>query len=194
MNTPAHLIFAAAAFARPHQRMTTIAALTGAFLPDLSLYLMAGVSLFWLHLSPDYVFGTLYYSEAWQAVFAVDNSFILWGLGFILAWRLKSPAGMIFAASGLLHLAFDFPLHNTDARPHFWPLTNWVFHSPVSYWDSRHYAGIISPIEMTLSVGFCLLLMRRFESLRSRVMIGAIAVVQLAPVFVWAFVFAGHHT
>ncbi len=194
MNTPAHLIFAAAAFARPHQRITSMAAVAGAFAPDLSLYLMAGVSLFVLQLSPAYVFGTLYYSDAWQAVFTVDNSFILWGLGLLLAWRLNSTGGMIFAASGLLHLAFDFPLHNTDARPHFWPLTSWVFHSPVSYWDDRHYAGIISPVEMALSFGFCLLLIRRFGSLRSRTVICGIAAVQLAPVFVWAFVFADHHS
>jgi hypothetical protein len=194
MNTPAHLIFAAAAFAHPHQRITSIAAVAGAFAPDLSLYLMAGVSLFVLQLSPGYVFGTLYYSDAWQAVFSVDNSFILWGLGLALAWRLKSTGWMIFAASGLLHLAFDFPLHHTDARQHFWPLTNWVFHSPISYWDDRYYAGIISPIEMALSAGLCLLLIRRFESLRSRAMISTIAVVQLAPMIIWAFVFAGHHT
>ena len=194
MNTPAHLIFAAAAFARPHQRITSIAAVAGAFAPDLSLYLMGGVSLFLLGYSPGYVFGTLYYSDAWQAVFAVDNSFIFWGIGLLLAWRLKSIGGMIFAASGLMHLAFDFSLHNTDARPQFWPLTDWVFRSPFSYWDDRFYARIISPIEMALSVGFCLLLIRRFGSLRSRAVIGAAAVIQLAPMIVWALVFTGHHT
>jgi hypothetical protein len=194
MNTPAHLIFAAVAFARPHQRITTIAAIAGGLAPDISLYLMAGVSLFVYQLSPEYVFGTLYYSGAWQAVFAVDNSFILWGLGLLLAWRMHSPGWMIFAASGLLHLAFDFPLHNTDARQHFWPLTNWVFHSPVSYWDPRHYGSILSPIEMAVSLGLSLLLIRRFGSLRSRAVICAGVAVQLSPMLIWAVVFAGHHT
>lgn len=190
MNTPAHLIFAAAAFARPYQRRTTLAALGGALAPDLSLYVMAGVSLYVLGLSPAYVFDTLYFSDAWQAVFKVDNSFLVWSAGFALAWAMAARAGMIFAASGLLHLAFDFPLHHDDGRAHFWPVSDWVFQSPISYWDTRHHAGIVGPVEMALSVIFCLVLMRRFPSTRSRLLITALMLVQTAPAFFWAFVFA----
>ena len=190
MNTPAHLIFAAAAFARPHERRRTIAALAGALAPDLSLYLMAGFALFVMGLSPGYVFDTLYFSEAWQRVFRIDNSFILWGLGLLLAWRLRSSTAMVFAGAGLLHLAFDFPLHHDDGRAHFWPLSDWVFRSPLSYWDNRHYGGIIGPVEMLVSFAFCVLLFFRFNSLRSRAVICAAAAMQLAPVFIWAYVFA----
>lgn len=190
MNTPAHLIFAVAAFAQPNQRRHTTAAVVGALAPDLSLYLMAGVSLFVLGISPDHVFGTLYFSDAWQQVFKVDNSFLVWGAGFALGWWRGSRTAMIFAASGLMHLAFDFPLHHDDGRAHFWPLSDWVFQSPISYWDTSHHAGIIGPIEMGLSLLFCGILMRRFTSLRSRFLIAALAIVQLAPVFFWAFVFA----
>jgi len=189
MNTPAHLIFAAAAFAQPYQRRHTVAAVSGAMLPDLSLYLMAGISLFILGLSPDYVFGTLYFSDAWQQIFKIDNSFIVWGAAFALAWWKGSRTAMIFAASGLLHLAFDFPLHHDDGRAHFWPLSDWVFQSPVSYWDKSHHAGIISPFEMGLSLLFCLILARRFTSIRSRLLIAALALVQLAPGIIWVFVF-----
>lgn len=190
MNTPAHLIFAAVAFAQPYQRRTTVAALGGALAPDVSLYLMAGVSLYVLGLSPDYVFGTLYFSDAWQAVFMVDNSFIVWGAGFALAWWMGARTAMIFAASGLLHLAFDFPLHHDDGRAHFWPVSDWVFESPLSYWDRSAHAGIVGPIEMALSALFCVILMLRFSSLRSRVLIGSLGAIQIAPVFFWAFVFA----
>ena len=189
MNTPAHLIFAAAAFAQPYNRRRTFAALGGALAPDLSLYLMAGISLYVLRLSPNYVFDTLYFSDAWQTVFAVDNSFFVWGFAFGLAWWMGAKNGMVFAASALLHLAFDFPLHHDDGRPHFWPISDWVFDSPVSYWDTRAHAGIIAPIEMALSLLFCLILMRRFSSLRSRALIASLALLQLAPVFFWAFVF-----
>ena len=190
MNTPAHLIFAAAAFAQPYRRRYTVAAIAGALTPDLSLYLMAGVALFVLGLSPEHVFGTLYFSDAWQQVFKIDNSFLVWGAGLLLAWATKSRTAMIFAASGLMHLALDFPLHHDDGRAHFWPLSNWVFESPVSYWDTGHHAGIIAPIEMGLSLLFCLILMRRFPSVRSRLLIGALAAVQLTPGIIWAFVFA----
>ena len=86
MNTPAHIIFAAAAFARPYERKRTFAALAGALAPDLSLYMMAGTAIYIMGISPYVVFGQLYFSDAWQQVFAVDNSFIVWGLAFGLAW------------------------------------------------------------------------------------------------------------
>src|SRR6056297_1024692 len=190
MNTPAHLIFSAAAFARSHDRRRTLAALGGALAPDLSLYVMAGTAILVLGMSPAHVFGTLYFSDAWQQVFRIDNSFLVWGAGFILAWWYGARAGMVFAASALLHLAFDLPLHHDDGRPHFWPLTDWVFESPVSYWDRAHHAGIVGPVEMAVSLLFCLILMRRFTSLRSRVLIGGLGAVQLLPLVIWTYIFA----
>ena len=173
MNTPAHIIFAAAAFARPYERKRTLAALAGALAPDLSLYVMAGIAIYILGISPYVVFDELYFSDAWQQVFAVDNSFFVWGFAFGVAWWLGARNAMVFAASGLMHLAFDFPLHHDDGRPHFWPFSDWVFQSPVSYWDRAHHAGIVGPIELGLSLLFCLVLFRRFNSLRSRAIICA---------------------
>lgn len=132
MNTPAHVIFAAAAFARPYDRRRTVAAVAGALAPDASLYVMVAVSLYILGLDAQYVFGALYFSESWQQVFMVDNSVFVWGAMFGLAWWLKVRNAMVFSASGLMHLALDFPLHHDDGRPHFWPLTDWVFQSPIS--------------------------------------------------------------
>ena len=190
LNTPAHVIFAAAAFARPYDRRRTIAAVAGALAPDLSLYLMASVSLYILQIPAQVVFDELYFSPAWQQVFAIDNSFFVWGGAFALAWWFGAKNAMVFAGAALMHLAFDFPLHHDDGRPHFWPVSDWVFESPVSYWDRSAHAGIIGPVEMALSALFCLILMRRFTSFRSRSVIAALALVQLAPVFIWMFVFA----
>ncbi len=107
-----------------------------------------------------------------------------------MAWAMGAKNAMVFTASALLHLAFDFPLHHDDGRPHFWPLSDWVFESPLSYWDTAAHAGIVAPIEMGLSLVFCAILMRRFDSWRSRLLIAGLAAIQLAPVFFWAFVFA----
>ncbi len=191
MNTPAHVIFALAAFARPGDRKRTAAAAVGALLPDASLYLMAGVALYVMGLSPERVFHDLYFSDAWQQVFAIDNSFIIWGalLG-LCQWR-GWINGRVLVLSGLMHLAFDFALHNDDARPQFWPLSDWVFASPFSYWDPAHYGAIIGPLEMATSAVLGLILIQRFWSLRSRATITALLAMQLAPVFIWAFVFSG---
>ncbi len=189
MNTPAHLIFGAAAFARPGQPNVTGAALAGSLAPDLSLYLMVGWHLIVLGTPMKVVFDQLYFSDAWMQVFAVDNSFILWGALMGLALWSKRMWLIAFAGSGLLHLAFDFPLHHDDGRPQFWPLTDWIYESPVSYWDSGHYGNIAGPIE----IGVCLVLLgilwRRFDGLPARLAILAAAGFQLFPVIMWAMVF-----
>lgn len=189
MNTPAHLIVGAAVFARPDAWRVTLAALLGAFAPDASLYAMAGWHLFVLGTDARIVFGQLYYSPEWMQVFSVDNSFLIWGaiLGYGL-W-LKKQWLTTFAGAAMLHLAFDFPLHAGDGRPHFWPLTSWIFDSPFSYWDRAHGANIIGPLETTMSVGLLVVLWRRFETLKARIVILAAAVLQIWPAFVWLFVF-----
>jgi hypothetical protein len=189
MNTPAHLIFGAAAFARPDAWKVTTAALIGALLPDLSLYILCIWHLFILGTSPDVVFGELYFSDAWVRIFRVDNSFLLWGIALGLAiWR-RSQWAIALCGAALLHIAFDFPLHHDDGRPHFWPLTMWVFDSPFSYWDRAAHAGIIGPLEMAISLILCGVLWFRFQTVLARAVILLAAATQLAPVFVWVFVF-----
>ena len=152
MNTPAHLLLGAAAFGRRGTRVIMAAALLGALTPDLSLYLLAGTALFVLNIPPAKVFNELYFSDAWQTVFAIDNSFFVWGVLLGLAIWSRKPWAIAFCAAGLLHLFLDFPLHHDDGRAHFWPLTGWVFESPVSYWDTRQGAMFIAPVEAAICV------------------------------------------
>lgn len=148
MNTPAHVLVGLAVCARRDVPWSGRSAVFGSLLPDLSLYLLAGVSLFVLQIPAERVFGELYFSPGWQTVFAIDNSFILWGLGLILALWFRSVPAIVFACAGLLHLATDFPLHNDDARQHFWPISDWMFESPLSYWDSDHHASVVAPVTL----------------------------------------------
>ena len=189
MNTPAHLIFAATAFGKPARPAVTAAALFGALLPDLSLYLMAGFSLYVLGYSGGYVFDVLYYSDAWQRVFSVDNSFVLWGAGLAAALYYRSAWAIALTGGALLHLALDFPFHTHDARAHFWPLTDWKFHSPLSYWDPNAGGRVISIIE-NIAVLLCtLLLLYRFKTWRPRALFTALLAMQILPAFVWYFLF-----
>jgi len=147
MNTPAHLLLGAALFSKRDNTRLLTGALLGGLLPDLSLYVMAGVSIFILGITPNVVFSELYFSDSWQLVFSIDNSFLIWAVALAAAWYFKSPFFIALTSAALLHLACDFPLHNDDARLHFWPLTDWRFESPLSYWDSQHHAGIVAPLE-----------------------------------------------
>jgi hypothetical protein len=189
MNTPAHLLLAAGVFAKPDSPKVTAAAIIGGFLPDLSLYLMACVSLFILGNDPNHVFNVQYFSESWQQVFAIDNSFILWGILFaITLWR-RLDWGIAVTGGALLHLSFDFPLHHDDARQHFWPLTSWVFESPVSYWDKAHHGGIVSALEQTMVLGVLILLWRRFKSTKMRIFFTVIALIEIAPIIIFWWMF-----
>ena len=189
MNTPAHLLLGAAVFARPLKTSIILGALAGAFIPDLSLYLMAGVALFVLNISPYRVFNELYYSDPWQTVFAIDNSFVVWSALLAIAIWTKRSWAVALCGAALLHLFFDFPLHHDDGRPHFWPLTWWVFESPFSYWDVRHGAQWIAPVEAGLATLACATLWIR----RSPIWLGCVCLVllgmELWVVRQWLFFF-----
>ncbi len=178
-------------FGRRGDRGLTWAALAGGLLPDLSLYLMAAVSILLLGIGPDRVFGELYFSGAWQLVFAVDNSFVLWGIALGAALWLRSGRGVALTGSALLHLVFDLLLHHDDARRHFWPLSDWRFASPVSYWDPAHGGAIVAPIETALALICAGIILRQ----RPGRVLGGVAVLlaaaQFAPFVVWALVFGG---
>lgn len=189
MNTPAHLLFGTAVFAKKHPRRTYWAALAGSFAPDFSLYAMVAVSIWIMDIPARTVFGEFYYSDAWQAVFAVDNSFVLWGALLALALWCKMPGLIAFSGAGLLHLAFDFPLHTHDARMHFWPLSDWVFISPFSYWDSSAHAGTIGPLALAGAIVCVAVIWRRFESWKLRGITLALVAAELASSGIWRFVF-----
>ena len=214
MNTPAHLIIGAAVFARPGDKATNSAALAGAIIPDLSLYVMAANELLIRNTDPGIVFGQMYFSEEWQRIFAVDNSVFLWTAVLVMGLALQrnraadlgdaatSPASWmksfpvranwiaVLGGAALLHLALDFPFHHDDGRAHFWPLSNWIFESPLSYWDPAHFGQIVGPLEGVLCLWLCVLLWRRFRGWPARSMIaagGAIELLMTVPPLVSMF-------
>jgi hypothetical protein len=157
--------------------------------PDLSLYVLAGGALA-LGTPPETVFGELYFSDAWQTVFAVDNSVFVWGAVLALGLRLRRAWIVALGAAALLHLAGDLPLHHDDGRPHFWPLTDWVYASPVSYWDVRRGAGWVAPAETALALAAAAFAWWRLRRTWVRGVVLALVAAQLSVGGVWALVFA----
>ena len=189
MNTPAHLLIGAAAFGASGQVRLFMAAFVGALLPDLSLYLMAGVALFVLGIPPSIVFIDLYFSDNWQTVFAIDNSFVMWGLLCgVAVWR-RSAWAIALTGAALLHLVFDFPLHHDDGRPHFWPLSWWVFESPVSYWDRGHHAAWVAPIEAAMATTAAIVLWRRALPIWALAVVTVLLLAEIWVVRQWLFFF-----
>ncbi len=188
MNTPAHMIMACLYVRKETPKLLGIA-LLGGLTPDFSLYFLTIWSRFVQNISFQRIFDELYFSNKWQTIFAIDNSFFVWaavlGLGFILAKEWIK----IFAAGALTHIALDFPLHHDDGRAHFWPVSDWVFESPISYWDNNHYAGIVAPIELLLVAAMIVLLWRRFFPNPWVFVIAALGALQILPSIMFRMMF-----
>lgn len=189
MNTPAHLLIGAAVFGRGKSRPVLAAAMFGALLPDLSLYVMSGTALFVLGIPPHVVFDDLYFSNTWQTVFAIDNSFVVWGVLLVCALWIRSNWAIALTGAALLHLCLDFPLHHDDGRPHFWPFSAWVFESPVSYWDRNKGAMFVAPLEACVALAAAVALWRSHPGWG---MGGLMAILVLAEFWIvreWLFYF-----
>ena len=182
MNTPTHMLIGAALFARPLVPATLVAALTGGLAPDLPMFAMVLWSTRIVGVPEHEVFSTLFFSDTWQSVFAVDHSFLVWGAVLGLAiWR-RNVILRCFAGAGTLHALADFLTHHDDARRQFWPVSDWVFRSPVSYWDARFYGNAFGLFEVALVVALTVLLCRRLKQWQERALILVTAGLVVLPV------------
>ena len=190
MNTPAHIIFGVAAFGRANQPGVTTAAALGSLAPDASLYFMFFWNRWVRGMSAQQIFDVEYFTPYWQQVFAVDNSIPIWALVLLMGVLVRRPAVAVFAMAGLLHLGLDFALHHDDARAHFFPLSDWVFESPLSYWDGRAYGNIFGPLEAGLCALFLVVLLRRHAGWLARTMLVLVGLAELAPTVVFGILFS----
>lgn len=176
MNTATHLLVSAAVLTRRGEKSRNIAAVAGALTPDLFIY---GVWI-WSKLAgitERAMWREVYWTEPVQLMSAVSNSVPLYaallGAGLLLrrAWL------WVFAVSALLHMALDFPFHHGDAHAHFWPFTDWRFHSPLSYWNAAHHAEWVGFGELGLVALCAAVLWRRFtlRRIRAAVIVGVLA-------------------
>ena len=74
-------------------------------------------------------------------------------LAMLLVCRLlKWHWGLWFCFSWLLHGIFDFFTHGSDGHAHFFPFSDYVFASPVSYWQVDRFALLFLPVEAALTL------------------------------------------
>jgi hypothetical protein len=199
MNTQCHVLMGAVLFGGKVPR-TAWAAAAGGFAPDLPMLAIVSV----LRLSGfgfQDIFGRLYWSPWWQIANAVGHNFLLWSTVLGLSLMLRNSANaktaawsslaIPFGAAALLHSGADFLVHREDAHMHFWPLTDWRFVSPVSYWDRSHYGGQFSLFEAALGIAMALTLFARFRRWQVRAALAVcIALYAAVPVF---FIFGMSH-
>lgn len=182
---------------KPMPRLAWAGAL-GGILPDLPMYvIISGLRL--QGESLDRIFREIYWENWWQIANAVGHNFWLWTItAFICLALLKTGSGVreefrhgtlaawIFAlsASALIHSVIDFLCHRNDAHMHFWPVTQWRFRSPVSYWDPAHYGQWFGLFEAGLGIFLAILLFGRYRNIGLRAILAVFVILYAAvPAF-----------
>ena len=148
--------------------------LAGAILPDLAIVAFYA----WQHvverIPERAIWETVYFQSAWQPVIDLLHSLPLALLGYAGARLLASARGSAFFASLFVHSLGDLPFHHEDAHRHFFPLSNWRWASPLSYWDPRHHGGAGAALELLLVAVATVVLWNRHPSVASRIAVAGV--------------------
>lgn len=175
MGTQSHVVLNIALLSKRNKPFLHYYAFIGAVLPDLPMFIFFAVETFIRKTPQREIWGSRYFMEAWQTFFDLFNAIplilIVLGIGYYL---LNSEKIVVCAWSMLLHCGFDFITHHDDGHHHFFPLSDFVFESPISYWDRDHYGDIIVPIERLVMLAASVYL---FPRLKTRLERGALVVV-----------------
>lgn len=171
MNTPTHLfihLWIKKYLKNTHKKEISQGFIWWSFAPDIGLYLV----VFWYiiyakyFLGQDwseyfpYMFDTLYFHHPfWIFCYNLLHSALLVSIFFsisILIYKKYSQRLWFFLlwffGACMLHIFLDFPLHHDDGPMLFYPLSDYRFMSPVSYWDSKHYGNYFAIFELFLLI------------------------------------------
>lgn len=145
MNTPAHAIINLLVLSRNPSHAKTASIIGGALLPDLVIVAFYAWHLM-LGTAETQIWSVEYHRPLWQAWIDCFNSIPIIIVALVLCWQARQYLLLAFFSSMLLHTFGDLPLHHDDAHRHFFPLLDWRFASPISYWDPAHHgqwAGLV---------------------------------------------------
>ena len=180
------MLTAAALLTKSDDPRRNWAVVAGALLPDLSIFVLVGWARLIEQIPHRQIWREVYWQEPWQTLSAMSNSFVIWAIvalaGYILGWRIV----MFLAAAVLVHLSLDFPFHASDAHKHFWPLSDWRFHSPLSYWNDAHHGRWVGMLELGVVLASMAVLWCRFQNriVRSALVAGLVSLAAV-PLFFW---------
>jgi len=156
MKTPSHALVNVGILSLWASPSLVLPLFFGAILPDIPIFILYAWAKVWKKYDERTIWSEVYYQKFWQDWVALFHSFpiglLLLGVG-LYSHTLVLTA---IAASLLLHNLGDFPLHHDDAHRHFYPLSEFRFISPLSYWDTKHYGRQVAAVEDCLTLGCCI--------------------------------------
>ncbi len=190
MNSPTHSLLALALLSKKDSPKRNWAVFLGSFIPDLAIYLWAPYQKFVNGVSGEDMWRELYFQAPMQNLIAYFNSIPIYlallAFGWVSRTKIWGQMLLFFAAAALIHMATDLPVHAEDAYRHFWPLTDWRFFSPLSYWDKGHHAGWVNLIEAVIAFASIAVLWRRFPKLWVKIVLGLVTVLYAAMIVITA--------
>ena len=194
MITPSHIIYSWAASKYLDTKLgidkTRIAgAVVGGFLPDLPAYVFFFYTTFIMNASQQQIWGDLYFNSGWSPFITLSHSFILWPFLLLLAHFLGKKFFFWVAGSALLQCIMDFTVHNDDAYKHFWPVSNWRFESPLSYWDPAHYGNIVGSLDTIVVLLLLIYIMKRTDSIKTQRLLVGISIIYILLTILPYFIF-----
>ncbi len=186
MITPSHLIYSWALAkitaqkpANPAEKHRVTAFILGALLPDIPVYvffLVCGVMLGYNH---NQLWDDMYFNSGWSVAFTLSHSLLLWPLLYLVAKYKKWFWVQWLSLSALFHIVVDFCVHTEDAYKHFWPLTDWRFISPISYWDSASYGQYVGMGDAILILILLTYLVKKYSQSRLRLIVYTLFILSL---------------
>ncbi len=161
MISPTHTLLALAVLSKQGTPRHNFAVFLGSIIPDIAIYLWAPYQSIVNGVSGEEMWRVLYFEPPMQNLIAWFNSIPIYAALAIIGYTARGKTWgkllWFFTLAALIHMATDLPVHADDAYRHFWPLSDWRFYSPISYWDSNHHAGWVSKIDTAIaltSIGF----------------------------------------
>ncbi len=150
MNTPSHAIINLAILGKVFPSEFNLFMVLGGLLPDIPIFLFYGWAKLIAKMPERQIWSQAYYAPLMQTIIAIFHSIPLAFMGFAIASFYQWKIIQILCLSLILHSLFDLPVHHDDAHPHFFPFSKYRLISPFSYWDIKHYASLVSLVEILL--------------------------------------------
>jgi len=136
----------------------------GSILPDVPMFFFFIWYTFIVPTAQRTIWNTLYFSDSWQMLFNLFNSIpIFLGIALFAYWFSKTRL-FIFCLANLLHFVGDFFVHQEDAHAHFFPLSNYKFISPISYWDRSSGGAWFSVVEAIIILIISIFLFKHIKT------------------------------
>jgi len=180
MITPSHMIYswalAKATDPKPN-KLRTLVIVAGGLVPDLPAYAFFFVHTILLGTSQQLMWDVLYFDSAWSPFITLSHSLLLWPVLLLFAALAKRALLRLFAISALLHVSLDFLVHHDDAYRHLWPLSDWKFMSPVSYWDPAYYGNWASLFDAVLVIALLTWLVSHYKNHKKVQSLAAVLIV-----------------